>query len=146
MVLTEDMRKFANYIFLIALLFIFSCEEQVFFVNCKDCHPEEPMEISLDVKLNRFTNDPYNAVVKVFEGSLEDNILKATYYVTVNDLIVKVNINKKYTLTATYIKNNGSTYTAVDSTTPRVKYEADLCEKPCYYVYNKKIDLRLKYL
>ncbi len=26
-----------------------------------------------------------------------------------------------------------------------VRYEKDLCEKPCYYVYDNKVDLRIKY-
>jgi tartrate dehydratase beta subunit/fumarate hydratase class I family protein len=55
-----------------------------------------------------------------------------------------VTVNKKYTVSATYYIN-GNNYTVVDSATPRIKYNKDECDEPCYYVYNKVIDLRLKY-
>jgi hypothetical protein len=54
-----------------------------------------------------------------------------------------VTLNKKYTLTATYnIQDN--TYVVVDSATPRVRFDKDKCDDPCYLVYDKKLDLSLK--
>jgi len=55
-----------------------------------------------------------------------------------------VSINKKYTITATYFF--GAKYTAVNSVTPRVRYSKDQCDDPCYYVYDKTVNLKLKYL
>jgi hypothetical protein len=140
------MRILARHTFIFILLLIFSCEEQGLMFNCKDCISEEPLDVSLDVRLNRLNADPYIAEVKIYEGNLEDSILRSKHYVYVNDLFVKVNINKKYTLTATYIDSNGSKYVAVDSATPRVRFEADLCDKPCYFVYDKRVNLKLKYI
>jgi hypothetical protein len=55
-----------------------------------------------------------------------------------------VPINKKYTATATYYKSDIK-YVAVDSATPRVKYDKNQCDDPCYFVYDRVVDLRLKY-
>jgi hypothetical protein len=56
----------------------------------------------------------------------------------------EVTLNKKYTFSVSYITPEG-TFTAIDSATPRVSYNKDQCNDPCYYVYDKVIDLRLKY-
>jgi len=56
-----------------------------------------------------------------------------------------VSLNKKYTVTATY-QIDGDTYIAVDSAFPRVKYTKEQCEDPCYFVYDRIVDLRIKYL
>jgi hypothetical protein len=128
-----------------ALAFIacFSCEDQGIIVKCPDCFTDEPASANLDVKLEPgfFTT---TTLVKVYEGDIEDSVLYATYNVSGTTTTISVTLNKKYTVTASYyIADNY--YIAVDSATPRVRYEKDQCDDPCYFVYDKGIDLRLKY-
>lgn len=126
---------------------LFSCEKQGLIVKCPDCTATEPVNIWFDVKLD--AND-YGSTTKinVYEGNLEDSILYKTYNSTGSSLSIPVTINKKYTLTATYYipvdYYIGDYYIVVDSATPRVRYEKDKCDNPCYFVYDKVVDLRMK--
>lgn len=137
------MRFLLRIISVIIIAFLFSCEEQGFMVKCHDCVLDEPVNTSIDVKLE-WSNISFS-VVKLYEGNLEDNILIGTFDVIDGRLDHKVALNKKYTLTSTYLIN-GDTYTAVDAITPRVRYNKEQCDDPCYFVYNKTADLRLKYV
>jgi hypothetical protein len=124
---------------------VLSCDKQGFFVVCDECKEFEPVNISLNVKIDSFGATGFNCIVKVYEGNLEDSLLLATYWGDKSPISVPATINKKYTITATY-RYFGSTYISVNSTTPKVRYETDFCEKPCYYVYNRNVNLKLKYL
>jgi len=145
MVLSGGMRKLIKYMFLVLLSVVFSCEKMGLIVNCDECTVSEPVEADLKVRLDYPYSTGYNTIVRVYEGIIEDDVLKSTQNVKVTELSVTVRLNKKYTLTATYVDTNGSTYIAVGSATPRVKYNSDQCKDPCYFIYDKKIDLRLKY-
>ena len=119
----------------------YTCEENGWLINCSECITEEPLEAILKISLS---NTEASALITVYEGELEDSII---YKSSVTDGAVynfAVILNKKYTVTAEY-QINGNTYIAVDTATPRVKYTEDQCEDPCYFVYDRKIDLRLKY-
>ena len=123
-------------------IFIFSCEEQFVFVNCSECVAEEPLNINLKIKIYSAENVP--AIITIYEGNLEDNIVYSTVAIANQNIINQtVSINKKYTVTASYMLENKE-YIVVDSTTPRVKLEESACEDPCFYVYNNKVNLRLK--
>jgi hypothetical protein len=139
------MRNWIKYIFLVALSVVFSCEKMNVYVNCSECSATEPSETSLEISLDGAHSDSNPTIVRVYEGIIEDNILKSTHSLSGPDLYVPVWINKEYTVTATYIGDNGSVYIAVDSATPRVEYETKKCQNPCYFIYDKKVDLRLKY-
>lgn len=138
-----------NKLFILLILFIlvffFSCEEQGLFVKCADCTIDEPIDTQLDIKLDpRYQGT--NIVLKIYEGNLEDSIIYYTYVTNnSNPTSLTVTLNKKYTVTSTYY-SSGTKYVAVDSATPRVTYNKDQCDDPCYYVYDRKIDLRLKYI
>jgi hypothetical protein len=136
-----SMPKSTKILLLLLIVILFSCEEQGIFVKCPDCTKEEPVNVSLDVKLD--INYYGTTKIKVYEGNLEDSILYETYFTSHSTFSVPVTINKKYTLTATYyIPDNY--YIVVDSATPRDRYEKDQCDNPCYFVYDKIVDLRLK--
>lgn len=122
-----------------------SCDEKVLFVKCADCTETEPVEASLEVKLDDYIGGiAVIPQVRIYEGNIEDSILLGTYTVMVRTWQQMVALNKKYTLTATY--NTGTvTYVAIDSTTPRVRYDTQQCDNPCYYIYGKRINLRIKY-
>jgi hypothetical protein len=130
------------FLFLI-LVFCFSCEEQGLFVDCRDCTASEPLDTYLEINLD-MNFQTGETLVKIYEGNLEDSILYKTRQVSGLYTTVTVLTNKKYTVTATYYIP-GNYYIVVDSATPRVKYEKKQCDDPCYFVYDKVVDLRLKY-
>jgi len=135
----------ANIIKILLLLFLvilFSCEEQGLFVKCSECTTEEPLNILLDVKID-INHFGAGTLINVYEGNLEDNVLYGSYTASGSNTTIGVKINKKYTLTATYYVPDDN-YVVVDSATPKVRYNKDQCDDPCYFVYDKVIDLRLK--
>ena|ERR1035437_5343365 len=137
------MRKLIKLFLLITTIFFFSCEDQGLIVKCPDCRTDEPKQTDLEIKLDSETfGTP--VLIEVYEGNLEDSILYSSVNVSASSTSISVTMNKKYTVTATYHLNDNY-YTAVDSATPRVRFEKDLCDNPCYFVYDKIIDLRLKY-
>jgi hypothetical protein len=137
------MRKLAKLLLSIIIIFFFSCEDQGLIVKCPDCRTDEPKQTDLEIKLDSETfGTP--VLIKVYEGNLEDSVLYSSINVSASSTTISVTMNKKYTVTATYHLNDNY-YTAVDSATPRVRFEKDLCDNPCYFVYDRTIDLRLKY-
>ncbi|NSW95183.1 MAG: hypothetical protein HPY62_10805 [Bacteroidales bacterium] len=132
---------FGMAIFLFGAIF-FSCEEQLIFVDCSKCKTGEPLNTDLVIKIYSAENVP--AVITIYEGNLEDNIVYSTFVIGNQNVVNQtVSINKKYTVTAKYNIGNKD-YLVVDSTTPRVKFDESSCEDPCYFVYNNKVNLRLK--
>ena len=137
------MRITIKYLLLIVLIFSFSCEKQMLFVNCSDCTSGEPLNANLKIKI-----DIYKGVsaplINIYEGNLEDSVLYKTYKPIDAETSVTVTLNKKYTATVSYFISNKQ-YIAIDSATPGVVYNKDQCDNPCYYIYNNVLDLRLKY-
>jgi hypothetical protein len=137
------MTKLRMILAVMAILFFFSCEDQGLIVKCPDCVSDEPVKTSLDVKLD-LNYMGMSVLVNVYEGNLEDSILYYTIGVNAEKTTIPVTLNKKYTLTATYFQPSNY-YVTIDAATPRVRYEKNQCDDPCYFVYDKEIDLRLKY-
>ena len=127
----------------LAILLFFSCEDQGLIVKCPDCVSDEPVKTSLDVKLD-LNYMGMSVLVNVYEGNLEDSILYYSIGVNAEKTTIPVTLNKKYTLTATYFQPDNY-YVTIDAAFPRVRYEKNQCDDPCYFVYDKEIDLRLKY-
>jgi uncharacterized CHY-type Zn-finger protein len=118
---------------------LFSCEETLF-IDCSECSSEDPEEAFLTVKLSTEYGE---TDVTIYVGNLEENIVFNTYTSYSKAIYCKVPVNKKYTLTAKYLYK-GSTYFTVNSVTPRVKFVEDRCEEPCYFIYDREVDLKLK--
>jgi hypothetical protein len=137
------MRRIIRIISLFVLIVSFSCEKQGLIVNCSDCKADEPTKADLVVKVD--LNLPRTAIVliNVYEGNLEDSVLYTSLNASSANITIPVTISKKYTVTATY-NIGGNCYIAVDSATPGVKYEKNQCNNPCFYIYDKNIDLRLR--
>jgi len=135
------MRAILRFGFYVTLLICFSCEEQGWFVKCSECESNEPEKASLEIKL-KYTGAI--VLINIYEGALEDKVLYFSGGTTGTDYRIPVPLNKEYTATATYLLDN-TEYIAVDSAFPRVKYTEDQCDDPCYFVYDKILDLRLKY-
>jgi hypothetical protein len=131
-------------IFLTAVLVVcFSCEEKGWFADCDSCTADEPRVTDLIIKLS---DSDRNVLITIYEGELEDSVIYNIIEVGdgVNEYKTSVSVNKRYTVTATY-EIDGIIYIAVDSATPSVKYSEDQCEEACYFVYDKEVNLRLKY-
>jgi hypothetical protein len=129
----------------IGFLLCFSCQDQGVIVKCPDCTSDEPVETNLDIKFDaNFSRNPI--FFELYEGNLEDSVLNSSYYVIGSVIKASVTLNKKYTVKISYTSDSGTKFVAVDSTTPVVKYEQNQCDDPCFFVYNKTLDLRLKYL
>jgi hypothetical protein len=139
----RNMKTVGYIISVIAMIFFFSCEDQGLIVKCPDCVSDEPVKTSLEVKLSSGYKGAFT-LINVYEGNLEDSILYNTYNVSATYTTIPVTLNKKYTLTATYYHPDNY-YVTIDEATPRVKFEKNQCDDPCYFVYDKEVDLRLKY-
>ena len=137
------MKSTLRIFFLILSVFSFSCEEQPFFVKCDECVLDEPLNADLKMKLSG-SNYGVPTIINVYLGNLEDNILYRTIQTSGTETSIKVTLTQLYTVTASY-NRDGINYIAVDAAAPRVTYNKDQCNDPCYYIYDKEVDLRLKY-
>lgn len=127
----------------VVFVLFFSCEDQGLFVKCPDCTSDEPLNTNLEIKLDLPTPGRVTKV-NIYEGNLEDSVLYGSINTTGSSASFSVTLNKKYTITADYYVPDDY-YVAVDSATPRIRYDKTHCDNPCYFVYDKDIDLRLKY-
>lgn len=119
-----------------------SCEEQFVIINCSDCLTEEPIYTIVEARLDR--GDYPQVLVRVYEGNIEDNVVVNETFSTADYVDFNLKLNRKYTFAAYYNTEDGNLIIAVDSVFPRVKYDEDMCEEPCYYIYNSKVNLSLK--
>lgn len=104
---------------------------------------EEPVDVNVEVTLDsKGTEEP---LISIYEGNIEDNILIKSYFINTGVTEVNLKVNRKYTFTARYEELGGNICVVVNSVYPRVRYETNQCEEPCYYVYDKKVKLKLKY-
>ncbi len=141
MVLKDFHIRFRQITLFIIMTILFSCEKPVTgIIKCSECKTDEPVTATLEIKIG-YQNNP--AVVSIYEGNLEDSILYESFFTFLDKVTRSVPVNKKYTLTAVYSLE--SQYIVVNSVYPRVLYDEVSCDVPCYVVYDKTVDLRLKY-
>jgi hypothetical protein len=140
MVLNNYIKSASTTIIFFILVLFFSCEKPGI-INCADCLESEPVTAKIEIML-----DDYPSItVNIYECNLEDSIIyESVSSVVERTLYRTVPLNRKYTVTATYY-DRGNYYVAVNSVTPHVLYDKDFCEEPCYYIYDNKVNLRLKY-
>lgn len=132
---------FGTFLFCLTILF-FSCEKQDFFVRCSECTEDEPNNAELRIKLD---NDQHTQTrINVYEGNIEDSILYKTFTTDMSQITISVIVNKEYTLEAIYHVYH-ETYIAIDKVRPQIRYDKTQCDNPCYYVYNKTANLKIKY-
>jgi len=140
--------KFVRKIVVAALLlpFIFtsSCEKIFPIVDCNECLDYEPYQATVKVKTgHNYTVFGY-VTVNVYEGTDTSGEKIKTYFPTSQTSVVDLTLNKTYTIEAIYL-DKGKRYRALDSVKPSVKYTDSECDSECWYIYNNKVDLRLKY-
>ncbi|HUV00014.1 MAG TPA: hypothetical protein VMW32_03520 [Bacteroidales bacterium] len=136
------MKTILKVFFLVIIVLLFSCEELgTLIVNCSDCITVEPLNAKMEIMINSGNHCP--VYLNIYEGDIGDSVLYSSFVTCASETMKMVPLNKKYTVSATYYIN-GVKYISVDSTTPRVKFEEVQCKEPCYYIYNRRINLRLK--
>lgn len=135
--------KIFRWILVITIALCFSCEEEPLIVDCGECESKEPIEATITIRLFDNPGNTSTEII-VYEGYIEDKIVYTVISSITTFAEVVVPVNKRYTIAAHYPM--GNTYIAVDSVLPRVKFDDQQCENPCYYVYDNKADLRLKKL
>lgn len=132
-------------LFILGIFILLSCDKEGWFINCQECIREEPTDATLLINFDPYRGMITTPQVEIFEGCLEDSISIATFSQWSGTSTYLVKINKKYTVTVTFIDEKGIKYIAVDSATPRYLYIPDKCNEPCYYVYDKTVNLKIKY-
>jgi len=141
MVLSRYTRILAAATIFSMLVLFFSCEKPgSLIINCSECFSSVPVKAKLDIRLDRYRN----TTITIYEGFLEDSLVYESLSSEAESLERYVPLNRQYTLTAVYY-DRGNTYVVVNAVMPRVLYDELTCEEPCYYVYDNKVDLRLKY-
>jgi hypothetical protein len=138
------LRKILIIISFPILTILFSCEETGGWVDCRECFPEEPLEALMEAKLTSFSSNNFATTLHVYEGTLETGNLLATYQTYQETFTFRLPVNKEYTITSSFFYQENY-YTTVDAAYPRVKYDRSTCEEACYYVYDTKLNLKLKY-
>jgi len=133
------------HIILIAIVVILSCDDNFIIVKCEDCLESEPTEAKIELKVDDIGG--YNTTLFIYEGNIGDSILLRTERVYGETMEFFVSVNKRYTFRVDYFSSNGVKYSAINSVYPRVKLDLEQCtDLPCYYIYDNKLNMRLKYL
>jgi len=139
MVLKGIKRTIGGLILFSILTAFFSCEKFII-VDCEECTENEPVEVFLIMSLDE---NQLGVEVSIYEGYVEDSILFHRFKSYSEEAYYKAPMNKTYSFTALYILND-KTYYVVESITPRLVYEKEKCSTPCYYVYDRKVNLKLR--
>jgi len=137
------MKNILRLLFLLSLISITSCEDNGMIVNCQDCVQDEPVFVEIEIKLD-IQDFGLPVTIDVYLGNIENGVIDSSFVAGGNRTTIELRINKQYTFTALYSTPEGS-YTVIDSALPRVSYNKDQCDDPCFYVYDKVVNLRLKY-
>jgi len=140
MVLEKFIRTILGISVFILISVFFSCEE-IIIIDCTECVTKEPLEALLEIKLEE---NQQGARITIYQGNLEDNIILRQFNSNSTVVYQEVPLNKSYTLTAEYTRGEIMNV-AVNSVQPRVKYVEEKCTEPCYYTYDIKVNLMLKY-
>ena len=136
------MRPAKRILVFIVLVISFSCEDaERYLVNCSECFTSKPANAVLEIKC---TDTDFGTTIRIYEGTLEDNLLYSSFMTYSSKVTHTVPLNKKFTLTATYSQQDKE-YITVNTVMPRFTLVKDQCEEQCYYVYDKVVDLKLKY-
>lgn len=139
------MKRLFLPLFSTAIMIVMSCEGGIPVNDCSDCLSYEPVTARIEVQIDANAGNEHGTLVQFWEGKLEDGILiDSVRYFSTPFFEKELPLNRLYAITATYIID-GKTYTAVDSATPKAKYDKDRCEEPCYSIHGNTVNLKLKY-
>lgn len=136
------MKKILPISLFLILSLLFSCEGEKLFIDCSECKSSIPTKAKITVRMD--DSDSGNREIVVFEGNLEDNIIFTSLATAFDRTEVLLPVNKKYTIIAIYPEEEPECI-AVDSVYPRVGFDEDQCDDPCYYLYDTSVNLKLRY-
>lgn len=137
------MNKIPLFIATVLLLTMNTCEE-LRPVQCDSCYEEIPSNIYLEVELSVEMTYRLPAIVTIYEGPIEDNVVLDVLETNSRMFRYPALKYKDYTFTVEYeIKDRN--YIVVASARPEIIYDDSSCSVPCYYVINNYVDLRLRY-
>lgn len=128
--------------FMVLMLFMTSCEE-LYIVDCDQCKTQEPSSCLLEIQLGEPPPDVFFDVI-IYRGKIEEGVIVANIQTRESLIYQSVALNSEYTVTSAFSVDDIE-YTAVDATRPRVDIITDMCEETCYWVYNKRVNLVIKY-
>ena len=137
------MKKTIIYIISVVVLILLSCNEKIIFVTCSECVADEPTTASIELKLEPEASNW--VTVRVYRGNIEDSVLVDTFTSSAAEETYTGDVNTRYTFSAEYFSQTGRRTIAFDTAYPRVKFEDKQCDNPCYFVYDNKVNLRIKY-
>lgn len=127
------------------MLLLFSCEDG-YLTDCSECNPDRQQTKALMRVLVGPIPVNINQIVTIYEGAIEDSIIIVRY--SYGDLYldrrVAVVLYKDYTATSEFTYN-GKKYILTAAASPKLRYDENTCDNPCYYVYDNVLDLRLRY-
>jgi hypothetical protein len=135
-------RKLTGILTILAVTLVFSCEKEPLLIACDDCTTTIPTDAIVRIRINNWPNE--TVIYNVYLGNLEDNILIKSASTSASETSALLPVNKKYTITVQYSMND-AVYIAVDSVYPRVGFNKEQCDDPCYYVYDRTANLSLKH-
>lgn len=128
---------------LLLLMLTFGACEEGYVTKCGECMPDGIGDVRLKIYVSQIVNSAVN-VIKIYEGPIEDGILLAELTVYGDYTEFTGMLYKDYTVSVEYTVN-GKRYIAIDGARPKVRFDEDSCDEPCYYVYDNVVDLRLEY-
>jgi hypothetical protein len=140
-------RKLSSIILVLLMMFTLSCEDQIFpLVDCNNCLTQEPASAKITIRVISYAKIPYFTAItiNVYEGDDTTGERIYWYSPTNETTTIDVALNRTYTIEAVYSLET-YTYRAIDTARPTVKYTESECEEACWYVYDNKVNLRLKY-
>lgn len=134
--------KFFFILALLTLVFVFSCENWPFDINCDDCYQIEPDSADLVIRLTIDEVNPFVPVV-FYKGNVESNNIEwiDTFISETATLYSKV--GQYYSIEAKYLTGNGDTIIAIDGGKIKTTFIRDACDVDCWVVRGGKLDVRV---
>lgn len=131
-------------LFLFIITVLFSCKDNTY--DCEnytyDCNTQEPYEWEMQIEVT-INNQNKHIPIWVYEGKFNDTShLVYADTLTQSSTSIYFPLNKYYYAKAKYI-DNGKIIYAIDGVFFK-KYSRLVCDSTCWYIKNKKIDVRLK--
>ena len=134
-----------NYLISIATIIVLqSCSvERLLDFNCEECYIDKPLYSA--IQANFTINDENQEIpLTIYRGSPDNNKIVLTDIVTVETLFIDIENEVEYTFVARYTRN-GRTHYVINTLKTQVYIDQESCSAPCYYVTNKKVNLKIKY-
>jgi hypothetical protein len=128
----------------VLLTILFSCEDS-YVSDCSDCYPEGVPLTQLKILIRNPEYIPFNPKLTLYEGPVENGIIIRQFVseVSVSYFAFDAILYKDYSATLEF-SLDGRRYITTAGACPKVGYDKNSCEEPCYFLYDNVLDLRLR--